>query len=181
MMAGYGWQATHVIMRAAHRGDREALLAAVDRAHAALDRRRRQVDAALLALGELAATDPPASARGPRGLGPAEAAEEVGVRPSALRFWEQQGLVHPAREPHNGYRVYDREQMRRLRIVAVLRQLGYRAPEIERVLAELGRGRQETAMEALAERRRSLIETSSACLRATAELHAYLRGLGEAT
>jgi DNA-binding transcriptional MerR regulator len=180
LMAGYGWQTAQLIMRAAHRGDREALLASVDGAHAALDRRRREVDIALGALEELEAADAPAAGR-PRGLRSAEAAAAVGARTSALRFWERQGLLRPSRQPDNGYRVYDREQMRRLRIVAVLRQLGYRAPEIGRVLDELGRGRRERALEALLERRRSLIEASSACLRASAELHAYLAGLGEAS
>ncbi|MEZ4638661.1 MAG: MerR family DNA-binding transcriptional regulator [Caldilineaceae bacterium] len=40
---------------------------------------------------------------------------EVGVPVSSLRFWEQQGLLHPVRERGSNYRLYDERQLRRLR------------------------------------------------------------------
>jgi DNA-binding transcriptional MerR regulator len=178
LMAGYGWQPALEIMRAVHRGDLPAALALVDSGHAALDARRRQVDEAIVALERAMAREGSGGDRAGRGSGPAEAARRAGVRTSALRFWEQEGLLRPARQRHNNYRVYDAEQQRRLQLVVVLRQLGYRPRVIRSVLEELGAGRRERALDALRERRRSLGDASWACMEATVALRGYLEGRG---
>ena len=65
-----------------------------------------------------------------------EAARRVGVSPSALRLWERQGLVRPARS--NGqYRLYsdaDVEQLGRIRRLRQVDRLN--APGIRRVLRQ---------------------------------------------
>ncbi len=64
-----------------------------------------------------------------------EAARRVGVSPSALRLWEQQGLVRPARRGR--YRLYSESDLDHLRSVRRLRQVErLNAPGIRRVLRD---------------------------------------------
>lgn len=65
-----------------------------------------------------------------------EAARRVGVSPSALRLWERQGLVRPARS--NGrYRLYTDGDLERLRRIRRLRQVDQlNAPGIRRMLRD---------------------------------------------
>ena len=65
-----------------------------------------------------------------------EAARRVGVSPSALRLWERQGLVRPARSDGR-YRLYsdaDLEQLDRIRRLRQIDRLN--APGIRRLLRE---------------------------------------------
>ena len=65
-----------------------------------------------------------------------EAARRVGVSPSALRLWERQGLVRPARLGSR-YRIYTDADLEHLRSVRRLRQVDrLNAPGIRRVLRE---------------------------------------------
>jgi DNA-binding transcriptional MerR regulator len=65
-----------------------------------------------------------------------EAARRVGVSPSALRLWERQGLVRPARS--NGrYRLYTDGDLERLGRIRRLRQIDQlNAPGIRRMLRD---------------------------------------------
>ena len=45
----------------------------------------------------------------------AEAASELGVSVSTLRNWDRQGKLTPRRHPINGYRMYDRAEIVRLK------------------------------------------------------------------
>lgn len=63
-----------------------------------------------------------------------EAARRVGVSPSALRLWERQGLVRPARSDSR-YRLYNDDDLVQLRRIRRLRQVDrLNAPGIRRVL-----------------------------------------------
>ena len=65
-----------------------------------------------------------------------EAARQVGVSPSALRLWERQGLVRPARAGSR-YRIYTDGDLERLRRIRRLRQVDrLNAPGIRRVLRD---------------------------------------------
>jgi|GEM_PF-582144 len=52
-----------------------------------------------------------------------DAAAAAGMTPRALRYYEQRGLVTARRTP-SGHRVYDEEDIRRLRVVRELRDAG---------------------------------------------------------
>lgn len=62
-----------------------------------------------------------------------EAARRVGVSPSALRLWERQQLVRPART-RSGYRVYSEEDVAHLRQIRRMRTEQVSAPGIRRIL-----------------------------------------------
>jgi DNA-binding transcriptional MerR regulator len=51
-------------------------------------------------------------------------AREVGIAPSAIRFYERRGILPAAARGPNGYREYGNDDLCRLRVVVTLRQLG---------------------------------------------------------
>ena len=179
MVPGYGWQRTPAIMQALHRGDLAAALAIIDERHAEQAHKRLQMEQTLAALRLVAAGFSSKSrAARPQGLRVGEAARQVSVRVSALHFWEQQGLLHPVREQYSRYRLYDEYQMRRLRVVVLLRETGTPFTIIHSVLDELAAGRPEKAITALEERREELTRTSWACIEALASFQHYVSEFG---
>ena len=175
VIRGYGWGQALEVMRAAHRRDLEAALTIADACHADLHRRWVQVEETLAALDVVAGQMAAGRLGSPQGLKSGEAAAKVGVRVSALRFWEREGLLSPARDRFNGYRVFDQLQLRRLQVVALLRQAGYRFDVIRAVLDELASGRPDRAQAALSRRREELVKASWACAEATGALRDYVR------
>jgi len=179
LMKGYGWIYARDVMRAVHQGDIPDAMALVDARHAGIDRERREVDDAVRALrliseGLATPINPGGLARQSGSLRVGEAARLAGVRPSSLRFWEREGLLHPRRDPESRYRLYDRNDIGRLRIIVVLRDAGYRSDDIRQVLDEM-RGGNPTAALLRAQRRADELEqVSLACMDATAALWGYL-------
>jgi MerR family transcriptional regulator, copper efflux regulator len=53
-----------------------------------------------------------------------ELAREVGIAPSAVRFYERRGILPPAPRHGNGYRRYTEDDLCRLKVVVSLRRLG---------------------------------------------------------
>ncbi|HLZ55717.1 MAG TPA: MerR family transcriptional regulator [Ktedonosporobacter sp.] len=175
LVGGYGWQRTPLIMQALHRGDLTAALALIDTHHAELASKRLQVEQTLATLRTLAAQSVPLpSTRYPQRFRVGEAAKQVGVRVSALHFWEQQGLLHPTRDKSSRYRLYDEHQMRRLRVVVLLRDAGYDFNVILPVLNELAAGRPEKAIVAVEKRLEELTRASWAGIEGLALFQRYV-------
>src|ERR1700680_1203802 len=176
LVGGYGWQRTPAIMQALHRGELSAALALIDTCHAELASKRLQVEQTLAAMRALAAQSATLhSARHPQRLRVGEAAKQVGVRVSALHFWEQQGLLHPLRDQYSRYRLYAENQMRRLRVVVLLRDAGYPFNVIQLALDELAAGRPEKAIVAVEKRREELTRASWVCIEALTFFQRYVR------
>ena len=89
----------------------------------------------------------------------------VGVTKKNIRFYEEEGLVTPGREPGNGYRSYSQADVERLRRIKLLRKLDVPLAEIremlegQKTLAE-GMGQQ---LERLNARRKDLDEAIGFC------------------
>ncbi|QBD76762.1 MerR family transcriptional regulator [Ktedonosporobacter rubrisoli] len=176
MLAGYGWQRTPGIMNALHQGDLSAALTTIDQRHAELANKRHECEQTLAALHMLATQSTPApSLRHPQALRVGEAARQVGVRVSALHFWEQQGLLQPKRDRSSRYRLYDEEQMSRLRVVALLREAGYPFKVIQAVLDEMAAGRPAKAIVAVEKRREELMRSSWACVESLVSFQGYVK------
>ena len=62
--------------------------------------------------------------------------ERTGVAPSALRFYETEGLIHSTRSD-GGQRRYTRDTLRRVSFVRVAQQVGLSLDEIRTALASL--------------------------------------------
>lgn len=63
-----------------------------------------------------------------------EVAQQAGVNPQTLRYYERRGLLkEPPRRP-SGYRYYARDAVDRLRFVKRAQQLGFTLSEVEALL-----------------------------------------------
>jgi len=175
LAGSYGWQRARAIMQAVHQGNLALSLTLVDERHAELAARRDRVEQTLAALRALATqSSRPAGTRHAPRLRVGQAAKQAGVRVSALHFWEQQGLLLPVRDPSSRYRQYDEQQMRRLRVVVLLRDAGYDFSAIHLALDELAAGHTERAIAAVDKKRADLARTSWACLGAVSSFQAYV-------
>lgn len=187
LVGAYGWDDAVTIMAAVHRGDLKTAVARIDHAHAELDRDRQRIQQALHAF-EIVVThpldaDPRMAAaldqmnRQGASLRVGQLADLLGVRTSALRFWESAGLVRPGRDRATGYRVYDRASARDAHLVRLLREGNFPTTIIRAALAEMhssADGRPERVGAELNRRDLQLHERSLARLRADAGLVAYL-------
>ncbi len=69
-----------------------------------------------------------------------ELAREAGVEAHVVRFYTQEGLLHPERDPKNSYREYTLSDVRRLRFIRRARWLGFTLRDIESILADVDNG-----------------------------------------
>ncbi|NLU74245.1 MerR family transcriptional regulator [Streptomyces sp. HNM0575] len=177
---GHGPHAAQAIMHAVHDGDLPLALALVDEGHAALHEQRRSLRETAAALEAVAGQDPGAYRMTRSGMRIGEVAAHVGVRTSALRVWEEAGLLTPGRDPATGYRRYGAREIRDARLVAMLRRSRYPLPRIVDVLDGLRRtGSTDALRAAVAQRREELDRRARAMLEGAARLHAYTDGAGQ--
>ncbi|WP_435219143.1 MerR family transcriptional regulator [Streptomyces sp. bgisy034] len=97
------------------------------------------------------------------------------VRPSTLRFWEEEGLVVPDRVTSLRARRYGLPAVRAARIVAALRNTGHGIPAVREIVGSLHRldGREETRR-VLSERLDRIAARTVALLRAGTDLAAVI-------
>ena len=62
-----------------------------------------------------------------------QVAELAGITSKNIRFYEEQGLITPGRDPQNGYRDYTLEDAEQLGRIRLLRQLGIPCETIRRL------------------------------------------------
>lgn len=62
-----------------------------------------------------------------------EVEQQVGITKKNIRFYEQQGLLHPKRNSENGYREYDETDVNCLKKIKLLRKLSLPIEEIRRI------------------------------------------------
>ncbi|NDV01717.1 redox-sensitive transcriptional activator SoxR [Pseudoroseicyclus tamaricis] len=70
------------------------------------------------------------------GLAIGDVAERTGLAVSAIRFYEEHGIVRPLRNA-GGHRRYDRADIRRLSFVMIAQRLGFPLARIAALLEEL--------------------------------------------
>lgn len=155
--------------------------AAISEVHAALGRERAQALRAQEALRAIEAEAIEAEATAPDGgrdgdaMTITELSAALGVRPSTLRYWEQEGLVSPERVTSLRARRYGPAAIGEARIVAALRGSGYGIAAVREITATLHRleGIEETRR--ILDRRLDQIgERTVALLRAGADLAAVV-------
>jgi len=172
---GHGWPRTRAIMQAINQHRPDDARAIIDHSYAELARERTDLADILAAVNTLA-VEPSNAAPTIRGqITIGEVARRVGVRRSALRVWEDQGLLRPRREERTEYRIYTAADLRDAHIVALLRQGGYRHPAIRAILDEIRTtGNTERARAALTQREAEINERGRRRLAASAVLQDYL-------
>ena len=98
----------------------------------------------------------------PKGV--AEAAEFVGLSTHTLRYYEQQGLVRPARNA-SGYREYSASDLRRLVFLTRMRLSGMTMRDLKRYIALVEQG-----ASTIPERRRIMLDQRGRIRRRLREL-----------
>jgi DNA-binding transcriptional MerR regulator len=63
-----------------------------------------------------------------------ELTERSGVPPTALRYYEQAGLLHPPPRTSAGYRVYDPDVLPRLKFIRAAQAVGLTLDDIRQIL-----------------------------------------------
>lgn len=61
-------------------------------------------------------------------------AEKTGLTPDTIRYYEKEGLLRPVEWGENGYRLYDPETIRRLRLIRQAQDCGFSLAEIRELL-----------------------------------------------
>lgn len=64
-----------------------------------------------------------------------QAETATGISKQNIRFYETQGLLHPARGAQNDYRDYTQDDVRTLKRIKILRKLGIAVPTVREILA----------------------------------------------
>jgi DNA-binding transcriptional MerR regulator len=174
LVPGHGASSARAIMAAVSGGEAEEALEAIDAGHAALQWQRRALDETASALARVT-EDLAESPRPSEPLAIGQLADLLGVRTSALRVWEDAGLLSPTRRTGQRHRLYDAEDIRDARVIHLLRQGHYRFSRIKPVIEELrGSSGAGSLRVALAERRAALAGRSRAMLHGAALLHEHL-------
>ncbi len=107
-----------------------------------------------------------------------QAAMRAGVPPKTIRYYEDIGLLAPARRSDNGYRAYAETDVHLLRFVQRARSLGFGVKECRQLLDLYGNPRRASAeVKALTEQRIAAIDRKLAEL---ATMRATLVKLAEA-
>lgn len=69
-----------------------------------------------------------------------EAAERTGFDASTIRYYERIGLIPEAERNDSGHRIYSRDDVERLKLVASAKSLGLTLEDIKRFLSQWERG-----------------------------------------
>ncbi|UTY59490.1 MerR family transcriptional regulator [Massilia sp. erpn] len=93
-----------------------------------------------------------------------ELAERSGLAASAIRYYEQSGLLPKPERGINGYRHYDESTLKRLHVIQVAQNLGFSLDAVRVVMAKEGSEFQEDMMRNL-DQRLGEIEQMMAALR----------------
>jgi MerR family Zn(II)-responsive transcriptional regulator of zntA len=68
-----------------------------------------------------------------------------GVPPYVIRFYSRIGLLNPARDPDNGYKLFSHSDIGRLHFIRQARSLGYTLDEIGEILVTCRQGQSPCA------------------------------------
>ena len=178
LRAAFGWQHALQIMQCVHNADLSAALAIIDGRHAVIHHKRKELEETIKILRNVLDASADTMSEGKKGVRPltiGEAAKRFGIQNSAIRFWEEWGLVQPLRDKESNYRLYDEKQLTKLQMIVLLRKGGYGIEAVKSVLTQLETGSPEHALKAAEERLEELAATSRCCMQATAALWSYVK------
>lgn len=108
-----------------------------------------------------------------------QVAKRAGLRPSAIRYYEAQGLL-PAASRRNGRRVYDPSIVERLAVIALAKMAGFRLDEI-RLVVSRGRKKPSRAWRMASRAKHEQLERQMARLAFMQDVLAGIRGCQCAT
>jgi DNA-binding transcriptional MerR regulator len=109
-------------------------------------------------------------------------AQKVGLRPSALRYYEEQGLIQPVERSQSGYRLYAPAAEQTLRFIQRAQRLGFSLTDIRNLLVDWKSGqlRDDTVLQIAQRRYFELERQMTQSLVLQHELGLFLQDLREA-
>ncbi|MFI9534335.1 MerR family transcriptional regulator [Nocardia fusca] len=174
LAAGVGPVEAKRILREARERGPSRLFVLLDRAHAELDRERRDLAFAREAARAIAG-EPLGDIRPADAMSISELSRALGIRPSTLRHWDAEGLVVPQRV-EGATRRYLPGDVRIARLVHQLRLAGYGISALRQLIPSLrGAHGWDEIGGVLAARDSGLDARSAALFEAGAALHMLLR------
>lgn len=63
-------------------------------------------------------------------------AKKLNITTRTIRYYDQKGLVKPIRVSESGYRLYSDEQIRQLKLIIFLKELGFSLKDIQKILED---------------------------------------------
>ncbi|MCI3921262.1 MerR family transcriptional regulator [Paenibacillus sp. TRM 82003] len=78
-----------------------------------------------------------------------ELARRLNVSARTIRFYEEKGLLKPAKHPDNGYRLFGESDARRMQTILSLREVGMSVEDIRQALEQLDRDGEAAMLHAL--------------------------------
>lgn len=63
-------------------------------------------------------------------------AKKLNITTRTIRYYDQKGLVKPSRVSGSGYRLYSDEQIKQLRLIIFLKELGFSLKDIQKILED---------------------------------------------
>ncbi|MBW4084476.1 TioE family transcriptional regulator [Paenibacillus sp. S150] len=124
MNPGFGYKVTYDVLRCIQRADMDQALWLAGAEQAKLQEEKAAADQTLILLQDPGINIIKGKPVNPR-MTIGEAAEIAGVKPSAIRHWEKEGLLTPLRNPENGYRIYTAVHLRQILLIRTLRRTVY--------------------------------------------------------
>ena len=70
-----------------------------------------------------------------------DVAKAAGIVPHVVRYYSRIGLLHPARDPQNGYKLFAPGDAKRLAFIRQAQSLGFALGEIAQILGDSGQGK----------------------------------------
>jgi len=77
----------------------------------------------------------------PGALHVAELAKNTHVTPATIRYYSRFGLLHPNRDPNNGYRYFSLADVRRVKFIRQAQELGLKIADIKIILETAEQGK----------------------------------------
>ena len=109
-----------------------------------------------------------------------QVASRAGLRASAVRYYEAQGLL-PAASRRGGKRVYDASILERLAVIALAKMAGFEVHEIRDALSRIGDGQPALTWKTLGEAKSVALDEQISRLAGMKDVLAKLRGCRCAT
>ncbi len=68
------------------------------------------------------------------------------VTPETVRYYTREGLLSPTRDPKNGYKIYEEEELRRLQFILQAKALGFSLKDIKNIISNAEKGQSPCPM-----------------------------------
>lgn len=63
-------------------------------------------------------------------------AKKLNITTRTIRYYDQKGLVKPSRVSESGYRLYSAKQVKQLKLIIFLKELGFSLKDIQKILED---------------------------------------------